>query len=216
MRRGELSALKWSDLDFETGALHIQRQAIHLKGQISISAPKTASSDRTVILPREVVDILKELRARTDSEWMFPSPVNKNNPIDPQSIYHTMKKVLKRAQCRDVRFHDLRHTFATTSLEHGMDIKTLSAIIGHVRSATTINIYSHITDTMQIHAANRIEKAIGDGESAKAYPTPTESAAETEPPQRFTPYMGKIRKSGSGGIYRNRQPTPHLFFTQTL
>ena len=89
-----------------------------------------------------------------------------------------------------------------------MDIKTLSAIIGHVRSATTINIYSHITDTMQIQAANRIEKAIGDGESAKAYPTPAESAAETEPPQRFTPYMGKIRKSGTGGIY---QINDHLF-----
>ena len=208
MRRGEISALKWSDLDFETGALHIQRQVIHLRGQINISAPKTAASYRTVILPREVVDILKELRTRTDSEWMFPSPVNKDNPMDPQSIYHTMKKVLMRAQCRDVRFHDLRHTFATTSLEHGMDIKTLSAIIGHVRSATTINIYSHITDTMQIHAANRIEKAIGDGEPAKAYPTPIESVAETEPPQRFTPYMGKIRKSGTGGIY---QINDHLY-----
>ena len=208
MRRGEISALKWSDLDFETGALHIQRQVIHLRGQINISAPKTSASDRTVILPREVVDILKELRTRTDSEWMFPSPVNRDNPMDPQSIYHTMKKVLKRAHCRDVRFHDLRHTFATTSLEHGMDIKTLSAIIGHVRSATTINIYSHITDTMQVQAANRIEKAIRDGESAKAYPTPVESVAESKLPQRFTPYMGKIRKSGIGGIY---QINDHLY-----
>ena len=76
-----------------------------------------------------------------------------------------MRKVLDRAECKQIRFHDLRHTFATMALENGMDVKTLSAIIGHVSSATTIDIYSHITDAMQLQAANRIEKQIGKGEA---------------------------------------------------
>ena len=69
--------------------------------------------------------------------------------MDSQSIYRKMKKVLKRAQCKDVRFHDLRHTFATTALEHGVDIKTLSAIIGHISSATTVNIKNPHTNKTQ-------------------------------------------------------------------
>ena len=116
-----------------------------------------------------------------------------------------MKKVLVRTQCKDIRFHDLRHAFATTALEHGMDVKTLSAIIGHVSSATTIDIYSHITDTMQVQAANKIEQGFGRGEAfAPCEGIPEEVPAEpTNPPHRtkFEPYRGKIRKSGTGGIY---------------
>ena len=104
------------------------------------------------------------------------------------------------------------HTFATTALEHGMDIKTLSAIVGHISSATTIDVYSHITDTMQVRAANRIEQGLGRGEAF----VPREDAdgevpAEKEtPPERarFEPYKGKIRKSGTGGIY---EINDHLF-----
>ncbi len=86
-----------------------------------------------------------------------------------------------------------------------MDIKTLSAIVGHISSATTIDVYSHITDTMQVRAANRIEQGLGRGEAF----VPTEDAngkvpteKETQPERaRFEPYKGKIRKSGTGGIY---------------
>ena len=74
---------------------------------------------------------------------------------------HTLcRKSLEKADCKHIRFHDLRHTFATTALANGMDIKTLSAIIGHNSAETTLNIYTHITDEMQRTAADKIERGI--------------------------------------------------------
>ena len=101
----------------------------------------------------------------------------------------------------------LRHTFATTALEHGMDIKTLSAIIGHVSSATTLDIYSHITDEMQANAANKIEKRFAKNEpfEQSEYETQKQAPSSLE---SFEPYKGKIRKSGTGGIY---ELNDHLF-----
>ena len=207
MRRGEICALKWSDLDFETGALHIQRQAYHVNHGVIVSVPKTKQSNRSVILPPSVLNVLKAYREKVDSEWIFPSPVKDGEPIDPTSVYRKMVKILDRAQCKRVRFHDLRHTLATTALEHGMDIKTLSAIIGHVSSATTLDIYSHITDDMQINAANKIEKRFAKNEPFEQSEYETQKQAPP-PAETFEPYKGKIRKSGTGGIY---ELNDHLF-----
>ena len=212
MRRGEICALKWNDLNLRTGELHIQRQAYHVNHGIIISTPKTKNSDRTIVLPQSVVNVLNEYHERCDSEWIFPSPVKDGEPIDPQSVYRKMRKVLDRAQCKQIRFHDLRHTFATTALEHGMDIKTLSVIIGHVSSATTLDIYSHITDDMQVSAANKIEKRFAKNEPFEQSEYEAENVLSKNTKslcsQNFEPYKGKIRKSGTGGIYRLND---HLF-----
>lgn len=77
---------------------------------------------------------------------MFPSPRVEEMPRDPSAVYHKMQEVLESAECKRVRSHDLRHTFATTSVANGMDIKTLSTILGHISSKTTIDIYLHSTD----------------------------------------------------------------------
>ena len=207
MRRGEICALKWSDLDFETGALHIQRQAYHVDHGVVISEPKTKQSCRSIILPPSVLNVLRQYRETVDSEWMFPSPVKEGEPLNPNGVYRKMVKILDRAQCKRVRFHDLRHTFATTALEHGMDIKTLSAIIGHVSSATTLDIYSHITDEMQANAANKIEKRFSKNEPFEQSEYETQKQAHPSA-ESFEPYKGKIRKSGTGGIY---ELNDHLF-----
>ena len=207
MRRGEICALKWSDLDFETGALRIQRQAYHVDHGVVISEPKTKQSCRSIILPPSVLNVLRQYREAVDSEWMFPSPVKEGEPLNPNGVYRKMVKILDRAQCKRVRFHDLRHTFATTALEHGMDIKTLSAIIGHVSSATTLDIYSHITDEMQANAANKIEKRFAKNEPFEQSEYETQKQAQPSA-ESFEPYKGKIRKSGTGGIY---ELNDHLF-----
>ncbi|MFQ9573631.1 MAG: tyrosine-type recombinase/integrase [Roseburia hominis] len=70
--------------------------------------------------------------------------------------------ILERAGCKRIRFHDLRHTFATLSLENGMDVKTLSAMLGHVSAATTLDIYTHVTGDMQSEAAAKIDRGLGN------------------------------------------------------
>ena len=84
-----------------------------------------------------------------------------------------MKRILKRAGLPSIRFHDLRHTCATEALEHGLDVKTLSAIIGHITAATTLNGYAHVTDTMQAQAARKIDRGI----AGRKLETPPETAA---------------------------------------
>ncbi len=156
MRRGEILGLQWEDLNMKTGVLKISRQVVLLNGKIHISEPKTKTSIRTIILPKDIIKILKEYKKTVDSKWLFPSPVKEDMPRNPSAVRKILARTLKKAGCKHIRFHDLRHTFATTALANGMDIKTLSTIIGHNSAETTLNIYTHITDEMQRTAAKKI------------------------------------------------------------
>lgn len=198
MRRGEILALKWSDLNFATGELRIERQVYIIKAEVIISAPKTKASIRTIILPPSLLKTLVAYKKTVDSEWMFPSPTDNGRPRNPSSVRKRLQLILERTGCKKVRFHDLRHTFATMALEHGMDVKTLSATIGHVSSATTLDIYSHITDTMQRQAAVHIDRKIG-GTDAQT-PTIAREERKDTAPVEFTPYKPKIRKPGTGCV----------------
>ena len=114
----------------------------------------------------------------------------------PAAVRKRLSTVLKRADCKRLRFHDLRHTFATASLEHGMDVKTLSTIIGHVSSSTTLNIYAHVTSEMQRTAAAKIDRGIAKSEAAQE----VDAAPRIPPPSTFQPYKGQRRKPGTGCI----------------
>ena len=164
-----------------------------------ISQPKTKSSIRKIIIPAPVVAVLKDLHSRTTSKWMFPSPVKANDePLDPSAVKNRFTLILERANCKRVRFHDLRHTFATMALQSGMDVKTLSSVIGHVSSATTLDIYAHITDDMQRGAAKKIERGMSKKTTIDVPDAPVQ-----EVPVVFEPYepsFGKKRRSGTGCI----------------
>ena len=194
LRRGELLALQWDDLDFKTGTLTVNKQVYEVKGQLQVSVPKTRASIRRLVLPPGVVEVLRAYRETVDSRWMFPSPQKEDSPLDPAAVRKKLSVVLKRAGCPAARFHDLRHTFATSALEHGMDVKTLSTVIGHVSSATTLNVYAHVTDEMRRKAADKIDRAITGTELPhKEIPKPFSRTA-------FQPVKSRYRRPGTGCI----------------
>ena len=209
MRRGEILALQWDDLNMQTGELQICRQATTVHGSIHISAPKTKSSIRTIILPPNIVAILAEYKKTVNSRWMFPSPLKEDAPRHPSAVRKALERTLERAECKHIRFHDLRHTFATTALANGMDVKTLSTIIGHISSETTLNIYTHITDNMQRSAANKIEQGFGRNEGSLSVDEQTpDQAIKTPVSTKFEPKQPKIRRPGTGCI---TEINDHLF-----
>lgn len=144
----------------------------------------------TVLSTRKFNSELKKLQARP----LYSDEIKPNQPIDPSYVRKRLQQILERADCKKVRFHDLRHTFATMSLEHGMDVKTLSAIIGHVSAKTTLNIYTHITNEMQENAAASIDRGIAKAEISRQK---AEAASEA---QRFEPYTPPRRRPGTGYI----------------
>lgn len=194
MRRGELLALRWDDLDVTTGKLRIDKQVYPVGGKLVISEPKTKAAVRTIILPPAMVEVLAEYQKCIFSDLMFPSRLKPEQPIDPGYVRKRLQVILDQAGCKRVRFHDLRHTFATMSLENGMDVKTLSTIIGHVSSATTLNTYTHITDEMRQKAAAYIDRGIG---KAEVQPDHTQRQ-ETTVQETFVPVQTPRRRPGTG------------------
>ena len=197
LRRGELLALQWDDLNLETGELQITKQVYRTKENgLLISQPKTKSSIRTVSLPQPLLAILKEYKEGVNSQWMFPSPLKEDSPLDPAYIRTRLHLILEHAQCKQIRFHDLRHTFATMALGSGMDVKTLSSMLGHVSAATTLDIYTHITNPMRSEAAAKIDQKIGKAAPQELPAEPQEKRTMTT----FQPYVGRKRKPGTGCI----------------
>lgn len=195
LRRGELLALQWDDLNFETGELRINKQGYRVKGDLTVSEPKTKASIRTIILPPVLLEVLREYKKGVFSRWIFPSRIKEDAPMDPAWCRKKMHTILELAQCKRIRFHDLRHTFATAALENGMDVKTLSAIIGHTSAATTLDIYTHITDTMQEEAAANIDRGIG-----KVTEAGEGNEIPEKPAEEFQPVKSNRRKPGTGCI----------------
>ena len=205
LRRGEICALMWRDFDAKAGTLGISR-TLHSKGQgvYALGDTKTSQGNRTIILPESVAALLRARKKNSISQWIFPQPTSPELPMNPGTAYRRLKTLLEEAGLPSIRFHDLRHTFATLALQNGMDVKTLSAMLGHVSAATTLDIYTHSTSDMQHAAARKIDCGIGKAE------LPDEPAPQANTPAivDFQPYMGKVRKPGTGCI---SQINDHLF-----
>lgn len=144
LRIGELLALTWEDLDFQKGLLMINKTCYDGKtqngfGQI-VDEPKTESSKRIIPIPKQLLHKLKELKRTEKSNYVVS--IN-GKPITVRSYQRSFALLLKKCKISHKGFHSLRHTFATRALECGMDVKTLSEILGHKNATITLNRYAH-------------------------------------------------------------------------
>ena len=154
LRRGELCGLMWADFDEAAGTLAVRR-TIHMEkgGRLVAGATKTGQGTRNILLPASTAQLLSERKKHSWSEWIFPNPLKPESPTNPRSAYGHLKALLDSAGLPNIRFHDLRHTFATHALASGVDAKTLSGILGHTKASFTLDTYTHVTGDMQRTAA---------------------------------------------------------------
>lgn len=160
LRRGELLGLRWEDIDLEQATIRVRRQIARINGEVVEAPLKTKNSYRGVSIGADVVEILKGQQRKVNgtSEYVFPFP--SGGPISPDSVLHMLHRVLKRAGLPKVRFHDLRHTFATLALQNGVDIKTVSGMLGHYSAGFTLDTYAHVTTAAQKQAANAMDSVL--------------------------------------------------------
>lgn len=144
LRLSEVFGLKWNDIDFKKNEVHIRRAAVSVGGiKIDIKpTTKTAAGNRTISVPAEVLNIIKEYRA-VDSEWICSSAANPSMPDNSHNFYRRYKRKIKNAGLPHTRFHDLRHFAATQFLDAGVPDKYAAAYLGHADTNMTRK-YQHI------------------------------------------------------------------------
>ena len=152
LRRGEICGLKWSDVNVADGTLTVKRSVSKGSG-IIIGETKTDAGMRKILLPRSVATLLQEKHKHAVSAWIFPHYANPSEPLHPDTAYRKLKDLLRKADLPSIRFHDLRHTFATHAMQGGVDAKTLSGILGHRHASFTLDTYTHVTSDMQKNAS---------------------------------------------------------------
>lgn len=162
LRRGEICGLKWCDIDEKTRILHVRKTIKYEKKQLIVGETKTNEGNRKIVLPASVLDMLMKRKEKSISEWIFPKSLNPTMPIDPASAYRRLKEILKKADLPEMRFHDLRHTFATHAAASGIDPRTLAGILGHTKPSFTLDAYTHVTTDMQKRAAGIVGNFITD------------------------------------------------------
>ena len=158
LRRGELLGLKWGDINLETSTIQIKRQIARINGEVVEAPLKTKNSYRTLSIGTDAVEILRDQRSKSAGEYVFPSP--NGGPISPDSVLHMLHRVLERAGLPKIRFHDFRHTFSTLALQNGVDIKTVSGMLGHYSAGFTLDTYAHVTTAAQKEAAKTIDNLL--------------------------------------------------------
>ena len=157
LRIGELIAMQWSDIDFTKGLLTISKSCHDGKDGLVIDEPKTATSRRVIPLAKQLLPIIKGIKKKSDSPFMVSA---NGKPVSVRSYQRSFELLLKRLNIPHKGFHSLRHTFATRALECGMDVKTLSEILGHKTPTVTLNRYAHSLMEHKADMMNRLGKLL--------------------------------------------------------
>lgn len=157
LRVGEICGLKWEDIDIKNGCLFVARTVERIslgngKTMIVIEPPKTESSIRKVYIPLFIVALLKKYKDKDDKYILS----GKSKPTEPRALQYRFKRILSKTKIRELSFHSLRHTYATLCIEKGMDIKTLSELLGHADVKITLNTYVHSSDSLKKKYVKRL------------------------------------------------------------
>ena len=170
MRRGEILALRWKNIDLDRGVVRVVESLEQTKTALRFKAPKTEKG-RAITLPSFVVEELRRLKLQQAEELLalgvrqsgetLACGRHDGEPMPPRSLTHEFAKVAGRVKdVPRVRFHDLRHSHATQLLSAGVHPKVAQERLGHSTITTTLDLYSHVTETMQEDAAAKLDTAL--------------------------------------------------------
>lgn len=162
LRLGELCALKWENIDLESGILHIQNNVQRVRDyeehdtrtKLLLSSPKTACSVRDIPIPPALAGILRSCQKNASSPLIKGV---RGNWIDPRTLQYRFRHILELCGIKYFKFHMLRHAFATRCIEKGFDSKSLSEILGHSNIQITLNLYVHSTMQQKRRLMNLME-----------------------------------------------------------
>ena len=157
LRLGEVVALNWKDIDLKRGMLSVNKTCYDTPDGLVFDDPKTVHSRRIIPLPRQIMPILREKRKTSKSDFVVS---DKGKPVSVRSFQRSFELLLKRHRIKHRGFHALRHTFATRALESGMDVKTLSEILGHKNPSITLSRYAHSLMEHKSAMMNRLGKLL--------------------------------------------------------
>lgn len=173
MRRGELLGLRWTDVDTVNRRVEVTRSRVTVRYETAISSPKSKSGYRSVALDEVTASVLKKHRAKVVSSAILigRSFVNDElifchqdgTPVHPDQVSKSFKRLSKRASLPEIRFHDLRHTYATLALRADVHPKVVSERLGHSTIAMTLDRYSHAVPALQEDAAETVARLIAGG-----------------------------------------------------
>ena len=162
IRLGELLALTWNDIDLAKGFMRITKTTYRIKEngvpRIVVDEPKTKNSIRVIPLSKNLLDLLKKIKKTSNSEYVIST--RNNGIVGTRSYQRTFERILAKLDIPYKNFHSLRHTFATRAVELGMDIKTLSEIIGHKNPMITLQRYTHSMMSYKTEMMNKMGKIL--------------------------------------------------------
>lgn len=162
IRLGELLALTWNDIDLKSGIMTISKTAYRIKQngkpQVVIDKPKTKNSSRLIPLSKQLLEILKRAKRISNSDFVLSTRTG--GIVGTRAYQKTYERILKKLDIPYKNFHSLRHTFATRAIEMGMDVKTLSEILGHKNPVITLQRYTHSMLSYKTEMMNKMGKML--------------------------------------------------------
>lgn len=173
VRMGELLALTWDDVDLKTGAISINKNIIYVKDRESETKskykiilqddPKTRASNRKIPLTNRALQILRQLKLKSDPDCGLVFPSTKGTFVDPSNFERSFESVVKKTDIDKCNSHTLRHTFVTRCFEKGISVKIVSKWLGHSKISHTLDIYTHVLPDLEMDAIKILETPANQG-----------------------------------------------------